>query len=57
MDWGGEEGLDDERAALLDFARRVVAAFEGEVGTVALDGKMLDLPHLKQAQRVLALVG
>ncbi len=24
MDWGGEEGLDDERAALLDFARRVV---------------------------------
>ncbi|MFE6235586.1 glycogen debranching protein GlgX [Cellulosimicrobium sp. NPDC057862] len=24
MDWGGEEGLDDERAALLDFARRAV---------------------------------
>ncbi|GAC84634.1 putative citrate lyase beta chain [Gordonia paraffinivorans NBRC 108238] len=43
--------------AEVDFARRVVAAFEGEVGTVALDGKMLDLPHLKQAQRVLALVG
>ncbi|MBY4575624.1 CoA ester lyase [Gordonia paraffinivorans] len=42
--------------AEIEFARRVVAAFDGEVGTVALDGKMLDLPHLKQAQRVLALV-
>lgn len=40
----------------VDFARRVVDAFAGETGTVALDGKMLDLPHLKQAQRVLSLV-
>lgn len=40
-----------------DYARRVVAAFEGEVGTVALDGKMLDLPHLRQAERVLAVAG
>ncbi|NDK89152.1 CoA ester lyase [Gordonia desulfuricans] len=37
------------------FAGRVVEAFAGDVGTVALEGKMLDLPHLKQAQRVLAL--
>lgn len=41
----------------VEFAQRVVEAFSGDVGTVALDGKMLDLPHLKQAQRVLALVG
>ena len=26
------------------------------VGTVALDGKMLDMPHLKQARRVLASI-
>jgi len=38
-------------------ARRVVAAFEAApgAGTVGLDGKMLDIPHLKQAQAVLAL--
>ncbi|WP_067662182.1 HpcH/HpaI aldolase/citrate lyase family protein [Nocardia miyunensis] len=41
----------------VDFAQRVVEAFSADVGTVALDGKMLDLPHLKQAQRVLALAG
>ncbi|WP_216892579.1 HpcH/HpaI aldolase/citrate lyase family protein [Nocardia alni] len=41
----------------VDFARRVVEAFSADVGTVALDGKMLDLPHLKQAERVLALAG
>ncbi|WP_227999028.1 HpcH/HpaI aldolase/citrate lyase family protein [Nocardia australiensis] len=41
----------------VDFAARVVAAFSANVGTVALDGKMLDLPHLKQAERVLALAG
>ncbi|MBY8857320.1 CoA ester lyase [Nocardia sp. CA2R105] len=40
----------------VEFARRVVEAFSADVGTVALDGKMLDLPHLKQAERVLALV-
>ncbi len=36
-------------------ATRVVAAFaaQPEVGTVGLDGMMLDIPHLKQAQRVL----
>jgi citrate lyase subunit beta/citryl-CoA lyase len=36
-------------------ARRVLAAFaaQPDAGTVGLDGKMLDIPHLKQAQRVL----
>lgn len=44
---------DEERAA----ARRVVAAFEAspDAGTVALDGRMLDRPHLVQARRVLGL--
>jgi citrate lyase subunit beta/citryl-CoA lyase len=38
-------------------ARRIVAAFEASpgAGVVGVDGKMADLPHLKQAQRVLAL--
>ncbi|TWG92068.1 citrate lyase subunit beta/citryl-CoA lyase [Mesorhizobium sp. J18] len=37
-------------------AERVVAAFAASPGTgvVALDGKMLDIPHLKQAQNVLS---
>ena len=39
----------------IDHARRVVAAFDAAegAGTVGLDGKMLDIPHLKQAQAVL----
>ncbi|PPJ23730.1 CoA ester lyase [Nocardia nova] len=41
----------------VEYAHRVVDAFSADVGTVALDGKMLDLPHLRQAERVLALVG
>ena len=38
------------------YAERVVAAFEANPGrgAVALDGKMLDAPHLKQARRILA---
>lgn len=38
-------------------ARRVVDVFERNpgLGTVGLDGKMLDMPHLKQARNVLAL--
>ncbi|MBU6299091.1 MAG: CoA ester lyase [Alphaproteobacteria bacterium] len=36
-------------------ARRVIAAFAGGAGVASLDGKMLDKPHLKQAQNVLAL--
>ncbi|MDP1026580.1 CoA ester lyase [Sphingomonas sp. KR1UV-12] len=39
----------------VEHARRVVAAFaEAGGGTVGLDGRMLDIPHLKQAQAVLA---
>ncbi|MFI5314398.1 MAG: HpcH/HpaI aldolase/citrate lyase family protein [Myxococcota bacterium] len=40
-------------------ARRVIAAFRANpsAGTVALDGQMLDKPHLTQAERVLALAG
>ena len=38
------------------FARRVVATFDADpsAGTVSLDGRMLDIPHLKQARQVLA---
>lgn len=41
----------------LAWSRRVVEVFESNpgLGTVGLDGKMLDMPHLKQARRVLAL--
>lgn len=40
-------------------ARRIVAAFRASpgVGTVGLDGQMLDMPHLKQAERVLQMAG
>jgi citrate lyase subunit beta/citryl-CoA lyase len=39
-------------------ARRVVALFDANprAGALALDGKMVDAPHLKAAQRILALV-
>ncbi len=39
-------------------ARRIVQAFEAApgVGTLQLDGEMLDRPHLKQAMRILASV-
>ncbi|MEX0839912.1 MAG: aldolase/citrate lyase family protein, partial [Parvibaculum sp.] len=42
----------------LAHARAVIEAFEkaGDVGVVALDGVMLDIPHLKQAQRLIATV-
>ena len=38
------------------YAERVVATFDAKpgCGAVALDGKMLDAPHLKQARRILA---
>lgn len=44
---------DDE----VEFARRVVAAFGADdvIGTVGIDGKMYDIPHLKAAKRVLSL--
>ncbi len=40
----------------IEHAHRVVAAFAAEpgAGTVGLDGKMIDIPHLKQANSVLA---
>jgi citrate lyase subunit beta/citryl-CoA lyase len=42
-------------AADVEHARKVVAAFANGAGVASLDGKMLDQPHLKQAQHVLAL--
>lgn len=41
----------------LAWSRRVVQAFDANpgLGTVGLDGKMLDMPHLKQARRMLAM--
>lgn len=41
----------------IDHARRVVDVFEKNpgLGTVGLDGRMLDMPHLKQARNLLAL--
>jgi len=41
----------------ITWAEKVVAIFEDNPGTGAasLDGKMLDMPHLKQARNVLAL--
>ncbi|SMH30732.1 HpcH/HpaI aldolase/citrate lyase family protein [Mesorhizobium australicum] len=43
-------------ASDIETARRVVAAFEAQPGTgvVGIDGKMYDIPHLKQARQVLA---
>ena len=43
-------------AAEIDHARRVIESFAAAPGsgTVGLDGKMLDRPHLKQAEAVLA---
>ncbi len=44
-------------AARLDWARRVVAGFAANpgAGVFALDGKMIDRPHLRLAERLLAL--
>jgi citrate lyase subunit beta/citryl-CoA lyase len=38
----------------VEHARKVVAAFATGAGVASLDGKMLDQPHLKQAQHVIA---
>lgn len=42
--------------AEIEHARRVIAAFDAApgAGTIGLDGKMIDIPHLKQARAVLA---
>ena len=39
------------------FARKIVAAFDqaGGIGTVGIDGKMFDIPHLKRARNLLTL--
>lgn len=46
---------DDELAD----ARKIVAAFAAspDDGTLGIDGKMYDIPHLKAAQRTLAAIG
>lgn len=43
----------------LDFARRVVAAFDADpaIGTIGIDGRMIDRPHLIAARRTLAQGG
>ena len=40
-------------------ARKVIAAFaaQPDAGTVGIDGKMYDIPHLKQAHKTLAAAG
>jgi citrate lyase subunit beta/citryl-CoA lyase len=39
-------------------ARRVIDAFAAhpDAGTIGIDGKMYDIPHLKQAERVIASI-
>lgn len=44
-------------AEAIAHAQRVVAAFATGAGAVSLDGKMLDVPHLKAARRLLAAAG
>ena len=43
--------------AAVAHARRIIAAFAAQpgAGTVGLDGRMIDIPHLKQARNQLAL--
>jgi citrate lyase subunit beta/citryl-CoA lyase len=45
--------------AAVTHAHAVVAAFAANpgAGALSLDGKMIDAPHLKQAQRILSLAG
>lgn len=45
--------------AQVTWARRVIAAFKAapQAGAIALDGKMLDRPHYRSAQRLLARAG
>ena len=46
-------------AAEIAHAERIVAAFAANpgLGTIGLDGRMIDMPHLKQARRLLAAAG
>lgn len=43
----------------VDFARRIVAAFDADpaIGTIGIDGRMIDRPHLIAARRTLAQAG
>jgi citrate lyase subunit beta/citryl-CoA lyase len=43
-------------AATQEWAQKVVAAFasSGKVGVATLDGKMLDMPHLRLAKKIIA---
>jgi citrate lyase subunit beta/citryl-CoA lyase len=45
--------------ALIARARAIVAAFDARpgVGVIGLDGEMLDMPHLKRAERLLRRIG
>ncbi|MBX9910094.1 MAG: CoA ester lyase [Beijerinckiaceae bacterium] len=40
-------------------AKRIVAAFDADpgIGTIGIDGKMYDIPHLKLARRIVAAAG
>jgi citrate lyase subunit beta / citryl-CoA lyase len=42
--------------AEIEHARKIVAAFEADpsAGTLGVDGKMVDIPHLKAARKILA---
>ena len=42
-------------AAEIALAERIVAAFAAGSGAVSIDGKMYDIPHLKNAQRLLSV--
>jgi citrate lyase subunit beta / citryl-CoA lyase len=39
------------------WARKVIALMSGASGAVALDGRMIDRPHVQQAERILAALG
>ena len=44
--------------AEVERARKIVAAFEANpgAGTLGIDGKMVDIPHLKAARKILASI-
>jgi len=46
-------------AGALQMARAIVAAFAAnpDLGVIGIDGEMIDMPHLRRAQRLLARVG
>ena len=56
-DIGEQLDVSAKHPEIVTRARKVIEVFEQNpgVGTVGLDGKMLDMPHLKQARNVLAL--